>query len=632
MRKPFLLFLLLSLSAIAFSQDRNIEKASKKPEKPPIDLYRIISATRDTIHIDTTLSIQKEYKYNYLRKDNFELMPFVNVGQTYNSLAYSFDRLNLKPLFAAQSHHFNYYEIEDINYFHVPTPLTELYFKTAFRQGQQLDAFFTVNTLEQFNFSIGYKGVRSLGAYQHILSSTGNFVFTTNYHTKNKRYNIRAHLVAQDVLNQENGGLKDTSLALFINDDSEFRDRGRLDVNFSDAENKLEGIRYYGEHEYELISQKDSVNYSVLTIGNSISFENKSYEYRQTKPYVKFGPSYEVSALNEIVKLEDFNAKGYAYFDNSIIGKLSAFAGYTGYNYGYNSVLILNDGRIPNRLKGTIIEAGAAYKKEYRGFQLSGKGAINVAGDFDGNYLNAAASYALNEDNKAEASITVHSVAPNFNFLLYQSDYVNYNWKNDLDNIKSQELHFTLQSKKLLNASVSYTGIDDYTYFGIKPNDSTPSPMQYSDRVDYLKVKVEKEIRYKKFGLANTIMYQQVLSGDAVFKVPEIITRNTLYYEDHLFKRALFLQTGINFKYFTKYNMNAYDPVLAEFYVQNDQDLGGFPLLDLFFNAKIRQTRIFFKWEHFNSVFTSKNEYFSAPGYPYRDAVIRFGLVWDFFL
>ena len=99
-----------------------------------------------------------------------------------------------------------------------------------------------------------------------------------------------------------------------------------------------------------------------------------------------------------------------------------------------------------------------------------------------------------------------------------------------------------------------------------------------------------------------------------------------------MFKRALFLQTGINFKYFTKYNMNAYDPVLAEFYVQNDQDLGGFPLLDLFFNAKIRQTRIFFKWEHFNSVFTSKNEYFSAPGYPYRDAVIRFGLVWDFFL
>lgn len=639
MKNTFLLFILLLVSATVLSQNRgqgnssNPERAKKdKVEKPPIDLYRIISAERDTTYIDTSLSIQKEYKYNYLRRDDFELMPFNNVGQTYNSLGYDFDKSNLKPLFAAQARHFNYYDIEDINYYHVPTPLTELYFKTAFQQGQQMDAFFTVNTSEQFNFSIAYKGIRSLGKYQHILASTGNYTFTTNYHTKNKRYNIRAHMTAQDVLNQENGGLTDNSLALFIANDSEFSDRGRLDVNFENGENKVEGLRFYGEHEYELISKRDSLSHSVLTIGNRLSYEDKFYEYRQTAPFADFGPSYETADLLNKVKLEDFNVKAYAHFDNSIIGKLSAFAGYTNYNYGYNSVLILNDGRIPNRLKGNITEAGAAYEKEYRGFQLTGKAAINVAGDFDGNYIKGAASYALDEDNRAEASISVHSVAPNFNFLLYQSDYENYNWQNNLNNIKTQELKFELKSKKLLDASVSYTGIDDYVYFGIKPNDSTPTPIQSSQRVDYLKVKVEKEIRYKKFGLANTIMYQQVLSGDAVFKVPEIVTRQSLYYEDHWFKKALFLQTGIDFKYFTKYNMNAYDPVLAEFYVQNDQELGGFPMLDLFFNAKVRQTRIFIKWEQFNTVFSSKNKHFSAPNYPYRDAVIRFGLVWDFFL
>jgi len=31
-------------------------------------------------------------------------------------------------------------------------------------------------------------------------------------------------------------------------------------------------------------------------------------------------------------------------------------------------------------------------------------------------------------------------------------------------------------------------------------------------------------------------------------------------------------------------------------------------------------------------LFGNTNEYFSAPGYPYRDPVIRFGLVWNFFL
>jgi hypothetical protein len=639
MKNTLFLLLLLPVSAFLFSQNIPTPNYSgqgdtkvQKREKPPIDLYRIISADRDTTYVDTTLSIKKEYKFNYLRRDDFELMPFVNVGQTYNTLAYDFRRTNLKPLFAAQSHHFNYYEIEDINYYHVPTPLSELYFKTAFQQGQQLDAFFTLNTSEQFNFSVAYKGIRSLGKYQHILASTGNFTFTTNYHTKNNRYNIKAHLAAQDVLNEENGGLTPGSLLLFINDDPEFSDRGRLDVNFENGENKLEGIRFFGEHEYQLIRKRDSLGHSILTIGNSFSYEDKFYEYRQVAPYTGFGSSYETANLLKTTKLEDFNAKAYAGFDNSILGKLSVFAGYTNYNYGYDSVLILNDGRIPNRLKGSIAEAGATFSKEYHGFQLTGEGAVNVSGDFDGNYLKAAASYELDADNKARASIQIHSVAPNFNILLNQSDYVNYNWQNNFNNVKTQELRFDLESKKLVNASVSYTGIDDYAYFGLKPNDSTPTAIQFNERVDYLKIKLEKEIRYGKFGLANTVMYQNVVSGDAVFKVPQIITRQSIYYEDHWFKKALFLQTGINFKYFTKYNMNAYDPVLAEFYVQNEQELGGFPMFDLFFNAKVRQTRIFFKWEQFNTVFGGNNNHFSAPNYPYRDAVIRFGLVWNFFL
>lgn len=627
MKKTLLLLFILITSATVFSQSSPIKK-----EKPPIDLYKIISTARDTTFVDTTLSIKKKYKFNYLRSDNFELLQFSNVGQTYNSLVYSFDRLNLKPLFAAQAHHFNYKEIEDVNYFNVPTPFSDLYFKTAYNQGQQLDAFFTVNTSPQFNFSVGYKGVRSLGKYQHILTSTGNFLFTSNYHTKSKRYVARMHVVAQDVFNQENGGLTPTSLQFFINDNPEFSDRGRLDVNFENAENKLEGLRFYGDHYYELLSQRDSTGYSVLTIGNVLSYEDKYYKYFQSAPYEPYGPSYESTNLETKTKLEDFNAKAYADFNNSLIGKITAWAGYTDFNYGYNSVLILDDERIVNRIKGNIIEAGAAYEKEYRGFKLSGKGAINVAGDFDGNYLQGAASYNLNQDYNAKASITVHSVAPNFNFLLNQSDYQNYNWKNELNNVKTQELKFEINTKKFGNASVSYTGIDDYTYFGIKENDSTPSPLQASERVDYLKIKAEKEFNFGVFALDNTVMYQQVLSGEGVFNVPQIITRNSLYYQDHLFKRALFMQTGVTFKYFTKYNMNAYDPVLAEFYVQNDQELGGFPLVDIFLNAKIRQTRIFFVYENFTTLFSGKNEHFSAPGYPYKDAVLRFGLVWNFFL
>ena len=635
MKKTLLLLFLFCTAAVVFSQDsatRFRDSNKSKIEKPPIDLYKIISIDRDTTFVDTTLNIGKYYRFNYLRRDDFELLPFANVGQTYNSLAYSFDDMDLLPKFAAQSHHLNYMGTEDIYYYHVPTPLTELYFNTAFVQGQQLDAFFTVNTSEQFNFSVAYKGLRSLGQYQNILTSTGNFRFTSNYHTKNRRYNIRVHMTAQDVLNKENGGLTANSIALFETNNPEFEDRGRLDVNFEDAENKLEGLRFFGIQEYELIRKRDSLQYTVLTLGNSISYEDRFYEYRQTEPFEGLGESYLTGSLNKTTKFEDFQIKGMATLDNNTIGKLSAFVGYTDYNYGYNSVLQLDDGVITNRLKGSLVQAGASYEKEYKGFKLFGKGAINISGNLDGNFLKGGASYALNEDNEVNASITVHSVAPNFNFLLNQSDYVNYNWQNDFDNVKTQELKLEIRSKKLVNASVSYTGIDDYAYFMIQPNDSTPTPQQFGERIDYVKVKAEREFKFRKFALMNTVMFQQALSGDGVFNVPQIITRQSLYYQDEWFKKAMFMQAGVNFKYFTTYAMNGYDPVLAEFYVQNDQEFGGFPLVDIFFNAKIRQTRIFVQFEHINQLFKSTNNHYSAPGYPYRDGVIRFGIVWNFFL
>lgn len=624
MKNTVLLLLLFLTWAHVFSQN--------KQEKPPITAYKIISEDRDTIFVDTTLNIYKKYRFNYLRRDNFGLLPFSNVGQTYNSLVYSFDDTPMKPKFVAQSHHYAYRDASEINYYNVPTPLTELYFKTAYSQGQQMDAFFTVNTSPQLNFSLAYKGVRSLGKYQHILTSTGNFTFTANYHTKNKKYHIRGHLATHSILNQENGGLRDSSIDLFVNNDPEFRDRGRLDVKFEDAENQLKGVRVYGDQFYYLYNQGDSISRTSLIIGNVLSLENKEFRYRQNTPFSEFGDSYKVNDLYTKTVLSDFNAKAYVDFKESLLGEIKGWINYNNFNYGYNTVLLLDAGKIPNRIDGSIISAGGAYKKEYHGFSVEGKAGINIAGDFDANYLEGAVGYNLNEDFRARGKIKIHAAAPNFNFLLYQSDYQNYNWKTEFRNVKTQELRFDLETSKFGNAFVSYTGIDDYAYFSIKPNDSTPTPTQAAERINYLKIQVQKEFNFGKFGSEHRLLYQQIVGGENILNVPKFLTRNSIYYQDHWFKKALFLQTGIGFQYFPAYNMNAYDPVLAEFYVQNDHKLGGFPLVDLFFNAKVQQTRIYFIYENFTALFGGKNEYFAAPGQPYKDAVIRFGLVWNFFM
>lgn len=514
----------------------------------------------------------------------------------------------------------------------MPTPFTELMYKTAFEQGQLLDAFFTVNTSKQFNFSIAYKGMRSLGKYQHILTSTGNFRFTTNYKTKNKRYNARAHIVMQDLFNEENGGIRDDDLVNFESGNPEFIDRSVFDPTFENAENTLEGKRFHLDHSYNLIQQKDSLNTNTLSIGNIVSFEDKFYQFNQTTQNDFFGDAFVNSSLRDRVTLEDFYVQVNAKYYNQNLGQLKFNITYNNFNYGYNSIVSLGGNQITNRLKGDLISVGGEYKNRIGEFLVYGRFGINVAGDFDGNFFSGKAGYSINKDALVEASININSKAPNYNFLLYQSDYINYNWVNNYNNIETRQLAFQLKSKKLVDIELDYTSIDNFTYFEKSNGDNNlVKPNQFNETINYFRVKIGKELKYNKFTLNNTIRYQNVLDGEGVINVPEIVTRNTLYYSNHFFKNALYLQTGVTFSYFTKYNMNAYDPLLAEFYVQNQNELGGFPRLDFFINAKIKQTRIFLKAEHLNSSFTGYN-FYSAPNYPYRDFVVRFGIVWNFFL
>ena len=91
MNKSIFVFFFLTYFALGFAQSDNNSTFQKKSETKgksaigtstekaasviaTIDQYRIISIQKDTTYVDTSLTIQKEYKYNYLRKDIFCLL------------------------------------------------------------------------------------------------------------------------------------------------------------------------------------------------------------------------------------------------------------------------------------------------------------------------------------------------------------------------------------------------------------------------------------------------------------------------------------------------------------------------------------------------------------------------------
>jgi hypothetical protein len=593
--------------------------------------YKIISHKRDTTYIDTTLTLQKEYKFNYLRKDLFEFLEFHNQGQAVNNLGYSFNNVYPFPDIGFSAKQASYFNIDDIDYFEVPTPTTEILYRTGLQQGQVLDALFTLNFSKRLNVSLSYKGLRSLGAYRQALVSNGNFRGTFQYRTKKNQYQMKGHLTSQDFFHQENGGLTAESLVNFIEDDPNFTTRARLDVNLTDSESQFDGNRVYIEQSYKLLSSKDSINnkdFSNLKVGHILTNENKTYEFIQGRLNTAvFGTANSSNprnkkATSKITSNElnlEFNSK-------YVLGKFKAKTNFTNYSYGYDTILNSNSSVNRLKLEGNAISFGADWNAKIKNFQLNADASITPGnGRLSGNFLKGEAVYEKDSVFSVKGTLLLSSKSPNFNTLLHQSEYDEYNWQNDFSNVNTRDIGFDLKSK-WLNASLNFTNLDNYTYF-----DEESKPQQFANQITYLKVKANREFKLGKFALDNTLMYQNVSSGSSVFRVPEFVTRNTFYYTDYWFKgKPMLVNLGVTFKYFTKYNANAYNPLLAEFRIQNDEQIG-FPTIDVFFNAQVRRTRLYFKVDNATSSLTDKN-YFSAPNYPYRDLTIRFGLVWNWFI
>ena len=608
-------------------------KLNKNPDAKIQD-YLIISRTNDTVAVDTSLTIEKYHKINFLRKDDFDLIPFSNTGVAYNTLSfYGINSIN--PKMGASNKYYSYDSVDDVVYYDLPTPFTELMYRSVFEQGQLLDAVYSVNTSRQFNFSISRKGLRSLGNYQNFISSSSNFKISTNYFSKNKKYRFRTHYANQKLFSEQNGGINNSDILNFENGNSQFLDRGVFDPNFENAHNEFLGKRFYVDQSYVLID-KDSISDSSLELFSSIYLEEKKYKFQQSSSDEFFGDSFVSQEINDKILLNSLNLQAGLIYNSDIFGKINLGLRYVSDKYSLENYQI--DQFIDNtqsiNSKTTFITA--EYLKTFSKIELNAKTENFIFGDNKSNMFSSSIMVQLKNNNSFTANYKLFSSVPNYNFLLHRSNYENYNWNNQFDNTITNSISLGLKLNEIIDLDVDLISVKKHIQFEKIVNDLADSseysilPIQQNGNLDILKLQLGRKINFGKFSIDSKLLFQKSLSDD-IINLPQIVSRNTVYFSTDMFKKALFLQTGFGVKYFSKFYMNGYDPLLSELYIQNEKEIGEFPIIDFFINAKIQQTRLYFKFEHFNSSFTGYN-YYSAPNYPYRDFSFRFGLVWNFFM
>ena len=680
MFKQFLVFIFFFFFFVLLSQSSDIDlklKAQQEQEKLEkesentkdtltTDYYKIYFLNDKVETVDTSLNIYKDYKFNFLREDSFDLISFANSGHTFNKLSYDFKDFS-KPDIGARGKHFHYFEKEDIGYYNVPTPFTEIFAKSTFEQGQILDMLVSINLSRQYNFTIAHKGYKSLGKYINTRSRGNQFRFSSNFNSKNQLSFWRFHFTSQNIFNQETAGLDPDSIYFFeqatnyfvldqsgnqiIEDDGSFKmieydgylDRSRLGPMLF-SKSSLYSKRFFSDFQKVLIKNEKN-GFNTLAINYQFTHEYKKIEFNDEMNNNIFGEVYDeeqtVSDQSRFIEQEN---KIIISSDLNKLGTFNLSYALTNWKNNYKVYDELNPDEIIYGLELDQSNFSINWFKKLKKLNFEFKFNKSFKDDLKSDYLSFSIKGKPIKNINFEVNSSLIERSPNFNFKLFRSAYKNYNWfNNELNDEKISNINLKLSYKELVMLTGDYNIIDNYTFFREATNALTGETdtkrlavvNQANNQIIYYSFKLFSKIDIGKFSLVNTAKYQQkeqeVSPGNlSTLNVPEWITRNTLMYSTNVFNKSLFIQTGLTFNYFTKYFADHYNPLISEFVTQNYREIGDFPRFDFFFNAKIQQTRVFIKVEHLNSSFTGY-DYYSDPFSPYRDMSIRLGLVWNFF-
>ncbi|RZJ54972.1 MAG: hypothetical protein EOO44_03115 [Flavobacterium sp.] len=97
-----------------------------------------------------------------------------------------------------------------------------------------------------------------------------------------------------------------------------------------------------------------------------------------------------------------------------------------------------------------------------------------------------------------------------------------------------------------------------------------------------------------------------------------------------MFFKVLKTNIGFDVRYNTAYANYSYSPALSQFYVGDATVLKSTPVVDVFLKANLKRANIFVKYDYLNQGLISPG-YFTVNRYPMPDALLKFGVTWNFY-
>lgn len=525
-------------------------------------------------------------------------------------------------------------------------PYTEMVFTYAGPAINKAEQTFRVrhshNINRYINFGLIYDIVYSLGHYSHQKAENKNFILHASM--LREKYRFYAALGINNLYSNENGGVVNpATIGQFDTRDVPVRLGGLNRAKSTLRNRSFLFVQSYSPTGFDDDSSGEDEGGLVARLSHIFIGETNNRTYFDAAPGSGFYDTVYIATLpatNDSLRAimvsntfrADFGFRTKGGFELIAGGGLRheyhnhmqmmpfLFAndsiGESSFSWNHQNVAVI--GRIENRIgskfgwqaDGTLFFAGHR------------AGDLDVAGEAvrDFNLKKGKSEMAL----KGGFSLTTPSVW----FMRWGSNH--FKWNTDME---GREFSITTGAAyrfpaRLLEAEFNYSIIDNYTYFG-----SDALPAYHGGALSVAALTVDKTFRAGGFRFGTRILLQQS-SNRSVLDLPLATARGALWYDRNIYFKItggnLHIETGIEAFIHTPYYAMSYMPATGRYHNQDTEEVGGYPFVNLFLNAKIKRTRILLSFDHVNQGFTGSN-YFLLPRYPLNARVFRYGIAWTFY-
>lgn len=560
------------------------------------------------------------------------------------------------------------WRLDRAKFFTTTRPYTELGYVLGPRAEQIIEVLITENRGPNWNFSFNYRLINAPGVFQNQTTNHNNYLFTSWYHGKQKRYNNYFIILGNRLQSEESGGLKNDED--YLNDPIYAKNRFIIPTNIGGSRTaqtnffstSLNTGNRYREFNILLRQQYDLGKKDSLVVNDStvVPLFYPRLRFEHTFLYGKYNysfrdfPAYNNTTRNTPDSAWYFDNYGFqipqsdsVFFNDNWKEISNDFSIYQFpdaknlqqfFKLGIEAQILngnFNDSI--SKTPGSASLFNTIAHGEYRNLTKNKKwdmlafGRLWLAGYNIGNYHAYVSLQRLLSPKLGSFQLGFENVnrSPWFNYDQRSAFYLDgaQNFKNE----NTTHLFASLFLQKLrLQLSGDYYLIGNYLYL-----ENFHDLKQENNIFNVLRVNAFKTFKIGKHWNWHAELYVQQKAGSAAVNIPLVYTRNRLMYEGNLGFKNLNIAFGVEGRYHTPYKADNYSPILGQFFYQDSVTISNLPDVHLFLHFRIRSFKAYVRAENLNTArtfggFQFNNNNLAAPGYPTPGLVIRFGVYWSF--